>query len=103
MHTDSEFADFKTTPSGLKYKDIVEGDGEQPAPTDTVRAHYAGVRTPQILLHHTRVPCSVLRMRGYVDFLGTLQYPYTRGTRHHITPQQPARARARTRDGHLNV
>jgi hypothetical protein len=39
---DSDFAGFETTPSGLKYKDVVPGDGAQPAPTDTVRAHYAG-------------------------------------------------------------
>ena len=39
---DSDFAGFVTTPSGLKYKDVVEGNGAQPAATDTVRAHYAG-------------------------------------------------------------
>jgi FKBP-type peptidyl-prolyl cis-trans isomerase len=40
--SDSDFADFQTTASGLKYKDVVEGDGAQPAQTDTVRAYYAG-------------------------------------------------------------
>lgn len=39
---DSEFADFKTTESGLKYKDVLEGSGEQPKQGETVRAHYAG-------------------------------------------------------------
>ncbi len=39
---DSDFADFQTTASGLKYKDVVQGDGAQPAKTDTVRAYYAG-------------------------------------------------------------
>ena len=33
---------FKTTDSGLKYKDTKLGDGNSPAPGDTVRVHYTG-------------------------------------------------------------
>jgi hypothetical protein len=39
---DTEFADYVTTESGLKYKDVVVGSGETPVKTDTVRAHYVG-------------------------------------------------------------
>jgi FKBP-type peptidyl-prolyl cis-trans isomerase len=35
-------ADMITTPSGLKYKDLTVGDGEQAKPHDTVVVHYTG-------------------------------------------------------------
>jgi len=34
--------EYETTPSGLKYKDIVEGTGASPQPGDTVIVHYTG-------------------------------------------------------------
>ncbi|EKX41886.1 FKBP-type peptidyl-prolyl cis-trans isomerase [Guillardia theta CCMP2712] len=54
---EEEFADFKVfrifgfgsfdrilqvSASGIKYKDVVVGEGSSPSPEDTVRAHYAG-------------------------------------------------------------
>lgn len=38
----SDFAGFKQTASGLKYKDVLEGTGASPQAADTVRAHYCG-------------------------------------------------------------
>lgn len=35
-------AEVKTTPSGLQYEVIKEGDGAQPASTDQVEVHYTG-------------------------------------------------------------
>jgi FKBP-type peptidyl-prolyl cis-trans isomerase len=32
----------KSTPSGLQYKVLTEGDGAMPAATDTVKVHYTG-------------------------------------------------------------
>ncbi|MBK4728787.1 FKBP-type peptidyl-prolyl cis-trans isomerase [Oxynema sp. CENA135] len=34
--------EYETTPSGLKYKDIVEGTGASPQPGDTAIVHYTG-------------------------------------------------------------
>jgi peptidylprolyl isomerase len=41
-NTDS---DYTTTPSGLKYKDIVEGTGASPTNGQTVTVHYTGTLT----------------------------------------------------------
>jgi peptidylprolyl isomerase len=38
-------SDYVTTPSGLKYKDIVEGTGESPQNGQTVKVHYTGTLT----------------------------------------------------------
>lgn len=35
-------ADFITTDSGLKYSDVVRGEGKSAVPGDTVRVHYTG-------------------------------------------------------------
>jgi len=39
---EEEFASFQASSSGIKYKDVVQGQGLSPSPGDTVRAHYAG-------------------------------------------------------------
>jgi peptidylprolyl isomerase len=38
-------SDYVTTPSGLKYKEIVEGTGESPQNGQTVKVHYTGTLT----------------------------------------------------------
>ncbi len=38
-------SDYTTTPSGLKYKDIVVGTGESPQNGQTVKVHYTGTLT----------------------------------------------------------
>ena len=40
--TEVDEKDFTTTPSGLKYYDLVEGTGETPQPGQTVVVHYTG-------------------------------------------------------------
>jgi hypothetical protein len=39
---DSDFEGFVSSQTGLKYKDVVVGDGAQPQEKDTVRAYYCG-------------------------------------------------------------
>lgn len=43
--TSSPAPDYVTTPSGLKYKDMVEGTGESPQNGQTVKVHYTGTLT----------------------------------------------------------
>ncbi|WP_299489289.1 FKBP-type peptidyl-prolyl cis-trans isomerase [Acaryochloris sp. IP29b_bin.137] len=43
--TTTEDADYTTTPSGLKYRDLVEGSGEQPLLGQMVVVHYTGTLT----------------------------------------------------------
>jgi peptidylprolyl isomerase len=38
-------SDYTTTPSGLKYKDVVVGTGESPQNGQTVKVHYTGTLT----------------------------------------------------------
>jgi peptidylprolyl isomerase len=38
-------AEYTTTPSGLKYKDLVPGTGESPTKGQTVEVHYTGTLT----------------------------------------------------------
>ncbi len=40
--TDADFEDFKTAPSGLKYKIIEEGYGVKPLAGQKIKAHYSG-------------------------------------------------------------
>lgn len=43
--TAAEDSDYITTPSGLKYRDLVEGTGEQPLLGQMVVVHYTGTLT----------------------------------------------------------
>ncbi|ABW26812.1 FKBP-type peptidyl-prolyl cis-trans isomerase [Acaryochloris marina] len=46
MHsTDTEDSDYTTTASGLQYRDLVEGTGEQPMLGQMVVVHYTGTLT----------------------------------------------------------
>ena len=49
-------AQVKTTPSGLQYEVLVEGNGQQPSPQDQVEVHYTGT-----LLDGTKFDSSVDR------------------------------------------
>lgn len=49
-------AEVKTTPSGLQYEVLVEGNGQQPSPQDQVEVHYTGT-----LLDGTKFDSSVDR------------------------------------------
>jgi FKBP-type peptidyl-prolyl cis-trans isomerase len=40
--TEDFFLKFKSSPSGLRYFDQIEGNGQQPALGETVRLHYSG-------------------------------------------------------------
>ena len=40
--TDADFEDFKTSPSGLKYKIVEEGYGVKPLAGQKIKAHYSG-------------------------------------------------------------
>jgi FKBP-type peptidyl-prolyl cis-trans isomerase len=37
-----KYDDYESTPSGVKYKDLVVGEGKEVKPGDTVKAHYTG-------------------------------------------------------------
>lgn len=39
---DSEFEGFQTSPSGLKYKVVAQGNGVKPKQGQPIKAHYAG-------------------------------------------------------------
>lgn len=58
-------SDFVTTPSGLKYADLVVGSGEQPKTGDVVVVHYTGWLTDG-----TRFDSSVLRGQPFKFPLG---------------------------------
>lgn len=40
--TDSDFAGFSSTPSGLKFYDVEVGTGPRPSPGQKIKAHYSG-------------------------------------------------------------
>ena len=40
--TEEELDGFTSTPSGLKYKDVVLGDGGMPSKGNAIQTHYSG-------------------------------------------------------------
>lgn len=74
-------ADYTTTPSGLKYKDIVKGTGESPTNGQTVEVHYTGTLTDGSKFDSSRdrgqtfkFPIGVGRViKGWDEGVGTMQ------------------------------
>lgn len=56
LEKNGQRAEVKTTPSGLQYEVLVEGNGQSPAPEDQVEVHYTGT-----LLDGTKFDSSVDR------------------------------------------
>jgi peptidylprolyl isomerase len=74
-------SDYTTTPSGLKYKDLVKGTGESPSNGQNVEVHYTGTLTDGTKFDSSRdrgqtfkFPIGVGRViKGWDEGVGTMQ------------------------------
>lgn len=74
-------SDYTTTPSGLKYKELVKGTGESPSNGQTVEVHYTGTLTDGTKFDSSRdrgqtfkFPIGVGRViKGWDEGVGSMQ------------------------------
>jgi peptidylprolyl isomerase len=75
---------FITTPSGLKYEDIVEGTGASPAPTDMVTVHYTGTLQDGTVFDASRLHGGPISfplngvIKGWTEGVGSMKVGGTR-------------------------
>ena len=73
-----------TTPSGLKYEDIVEGTGASPAPTDMVTVHYTGTLQDGAVFDASRLHGGPISfplndvIKGWTEGVGSMKVGGTR-------------------------